>query len=81
MKELTAKEEAKAIVQKYENIVLLKDFGGMDLELAKECAIMEFNGRIEELQELQEASMFCSWRAYADRLLYLNVIIQEIKKL
>jgi hypothetical protein len=37
---MTPKQEALELIQKYLNVDFLKDFEGMNLELAKECSII-----------------------------------------
>ena len=71
MNEETAQQEAQKIVSKYELL-------GMDLELAEQCGILEVEARIKDLEEAQ---IFYPWRDYRDRFLYLNLVIEQIKKL
>jgi len=49
---------AREIVNKFIKTEYLKDFGGMDLELAKECALLEIDGRIQEVQHWQPRVIF-----------------------
>jgi len=37
---MTPKDKAIELVNKYHNISLLADYGGMDFEIAKQCAII-----------------------------------------
>jgi hypothetical protein len=57
---------ARETLNKFINIGYLKDFGGMDLDLAKECALLEIDGRIEEVEH---------WKP---RVIFLQEVKQEI---
>jgi hypothetical protein len=37
---MTAKEKALELIAKYQGHAMLKDFGGMDFEIARGCAII-----------------------------------------
>ena len=78
---LTAKDEAQKIVSKYEKIQMLKDFGGMDKELAKECGILETEARINELKLKENVEIYRSKFHHLDRIIYLDIVKNFIKKL
>lgn len=70
---MTQKEKAASIVESYQNIQMLKDFGGMDLEIAKECAKIHVNGIIESKPHLPNN--------YLITLKYWYEVLEEIDKL
>ena len=49
---MTPKEKAKELVEKFQNVELLKDFEGMDFKLAKECAEIAIKNEYLSLGEL-----------------------------
>jgi hypothetical protein len=67
---MTYKEKVKAeafrIIEKYEKMPYLKDWEGMYYPLAKECALLEIDGRIEEVEHWQP------------RVIFLQEVKQEI---
>ena len=52
MTQKTMKEKALEIVNQFANIKSLKDYEGMDYELAKECALITIDRNIEIFTEL-----------------------------
>lgn len=68
MNKFTPKEKASFIVLKYMSKVV-------SMELAKECTLVELEGRMEELCILPYGM------EYLDRLAYLEEIKEEINKL
>ena len=60
---------ARETLNKYTKMEYLKDFGGMDLKLAKECALLEIDGRINEVEY---------WKP---RVIFLQEVKEEIEKL
>lgn len=48
---ITAKETAIELVEKYYYIKFLQEFGGMDYELAKQCAIIAVDEIIDTLSK------------------------------
>lgn len=77
--ELTSKQLAQQIVTNYEYIQRLGDFDGMDLDLAKECAILEIEGRIEELKA--NIGYFKNDFYCLSRMVFLEEVKQEINNL
>ena len=45
---LSPKEKAKELINKFVKVECLQDFEGMDLELAKDCALILCDEMIEE---------------------------------
>jgi hypothetical protein len=46
---LTPQEQAKQLVDKFINIDCLKDFEGMDIGLAKQCALVSVNQILDKV--------------------------------
>ncbi len=46
---MTHKDKAAELLMKFQNIESLKDFGGMDFEIAKQCAIISVDEIIHAL--------------------------------
>lgn len=77
----TQQIKAKELVDKFVNIQSLKDFGGMDMELAKQCAIICCDEKIETLlSNIGNQKHF--WTEH-ERSLYDDLVMvkQEIEKL
>lgn len=68
---MTAKEEAKELVQQFYNILPKC----VNMEDAKKCAIISVNGRIKELPILIYSS------SYYERIDYLEDLKKEIENL
>lgn len=73
MKQLTAKQEAKELIEKMAFWHWKSDV--CDFESAKACALIALEGRMEELCILPYGM------EYLDRLAYLEEIKEEINKL
>lgn len=78
---LTAKDEAEKIVNKYKHIQRLRKYGGMHLELAKDCGILEVNARINELKLKINLEIYRSKYHHLDRIIYLDNVKNFIEKL
>jgi hypothetical protein len=75
MKQLTAKEEAKKLVDKFYLVENDQKLNMMDKSESKQCALIALEGRMEELCILPYGM------EYLDRLAYLEEIKEEINKL
>jgi hypothetical protein len=56
--EMKEKEKALELIAKYQALAMLKDFGGMDFEIARGCAII---GLDEMLQHIEVPSHIYQW--------------------
>ena len=70
---MTPQEKAKELVDKFVNIESLKDFGGMDIALAKECAVICCDEIIGVLD-------ICGWTGYAEYPVIPEEFWQEVKQ-
>jgi len=68
-------EKAAELLMKYQNIEALKDFGGMDFEIAKQCAIIAVKELIENNRNLLDTI------SYHTELNYLQEVLAELNKL
>jgi hypothetical protein len=75
---MTSKEEAIALVTKFENIQYLKHYEGMDTELARQCAIIEINGRMDEIRLVMQ---YFNCFELGNRYKFLIEIKEELKNL
>lgn len=48
---MTHQEKAREIVERFQSIKSLKDFGGMDSDIAKECAVICVEEKIDCLYD------------------------------
>lgn len=73
---MEAKQQAAELLMKYQNIESLKDYGGMDFEIAKQCALISVEN-ILNMQELVEVD------AYIENKIteYYNQVKSELNKL
>jgi hypothetical protein len=55
---MTEKEKALGLIAKYQGLEMLKDFGGMDFEIARGCAII---GLDEMLDHIEVPSHIYQW--------------------
>ena len=55
---MTEKEKALGLIGKYQKHAMLKDFGGMDFEIARGCAII---GLDEMLDYIEVPSRIYQW--------------------
>jgi hypothetical protein len=55
---MTEKEKALELIAKYQGLAMLKDFGGMDFEIARGCAII---GLDEMLDHIEVPSHIYKW--------------------
>ena len=46
---MTEKEKALELIGKYQKLAMLKDFGGMDFEIARGCAMIGLDEMLEEV--------------------------------
>ena len=58
---MTPKEKAGEILMKFQNIESLKDYGGMDFEIAKQCAIITV-GEIMNMPELVDVDAYIEYQ-------------------
>lgn len=72
---MTPQEKAKELMDKYINLVP-KEFNGMDINLAKQCALIVVDEIISEYSVLVIETAFCG-----KQYLYWKQVKQEIKKL
>jgi hypothetical protein len=56
--EMKEKEKALELIAKYQALAMLKDFGGMDFEIARGCAII---GLDEMLEHIEVPSHIYQW--------------------
>jgi hypothetical protein len=56
--EMKEKEKALELIAKYQALAMLKDFGGMDFEITRGCAII---GLDEMLQHIEVPSHIYQW--------------------
>ena len=56
--EMKEKEKALELIAKYQALAMLKDFGGMDFEIARGCAII---GLDEMLDHIEVPSHIYQW--------------------
>ena len=54
----TVEEKALELIEKYQKHEMLKDFGGMDFEIARGCAMI---GLDEMLDHIEVSSHICQW--------------------
>lgn len=54
----TEKEYAIELVNQFENMPMLKDFGGMHHDLAVECAKITIEHRIKEVSMIENSDRF-----------------------
>jgi hypothetical protein len=73
---MEAKQQAAELLMKYQNIESLKDYGGMDFEIAKQCALISVEN-ILNMPELVEVD------AYIENKIteYYNQVKSELNKL
>jgi|694.fasta_scaffold04274_26 hypothetical protein len=55
---MTEKKKALELIAKYQALAMLKDFGGMDFEIARGCAII---GLDEMLDHIEVPSHIYQW--------------------
>ena len=77
---MEAKEKAKEIVESYCNMDILKDYDGMDISIAKQCALIHVNGIIEELKEEIWFS-YCEDNNLPERTKFWKEVLKEINNL
>lgn len=53
---MTPKEKAQSLIEKYEAVEFCKDFGGMDNELAKQCAMIVVDEVLKVIPEDKKAT-------------------------
>jgi hypothetical protein len=70
---MTPKEKAKELVGNFCNVEFLKDYEGMDYELAKECAIIA----VDEILKAVESD----WSFMEKRKEYWKQVKKEIENL
>lgn len=75
----TPKEKALELVGNFENVELLKDVGGMDIELARQCALVSANQLKTETYDIYISTI--GNECAEERFKFWHSVVQEIEKL
>ena len=54
---MNPKEKAAELLMKFQNVEALKDYGGMDFEIARQCALIAVEECINSLHDQDEFDM------------------------
>ena len=77
---MKASEKAKELVNRYEKLVP-DDFGGMDLDLAIQCALICVDQILKEVRDFCDINNTDDRLTYDDRMEYWLEVRDEIEKL
>lgn len=58
---MTEKEKALELIGKYQKNAMLKDFGGMDFEIARGCAMIGLDEMLDHLFYIEVPSHIYQW--------------------